>query len=117
MANVEKANEIELGNLINSLSPSEKQQFLSDVAHVKDASFDETCRKRALTYSPISPENSPAVLTFTDITVIAKNKNRPVLLEKCSGSITGGFWAIMGASGINFSILLFSVVILFACCF
>lgn len=104
---VERNDEVELASL-NHLSPSEKHQFFTDVAQIKDdlrcratsnASSSNLFRKRAATYSPTAPENAPAVLTFTDITVTAKNKNRTVLLNKCSGSITGGCWAIMGASG------------------
>jgi ABC-type multidrug transport system ATPase subunit len=56
-------------------------------------------RDRAPTFSPHIPENAPTVLTFSNITVTTKTAKKTVLLDDCSGSITGGFWAIMGASG------------------
>ncbi len=49
-------------------------------------------------FHPTSPENAPTVLTFTDLVVSVKKKDK-VLIDHVSGSITGGFWAIMGASG------------------
>ncbi len=49
-------------------------------------------------YKATSPENAPTVLTFTDLVVSVKKKDK-VLIDHVSGSITGGFWAIMGASG------------------
>jgi ABC-type multidrug transport system ATPase subunit len=55
-------------------------------------------RGRAPTFSPAVPDNAPTVMTFTNITVTTKAKKN-VILDDCSGSITGGFWAIMGASG------------------
>jgi ABC-type multidrug transport system ATPase subunit len=54
---------------------------------------------RAPTFSPHIPDNAPTVLTFSNITVTTKNAKKSVLLDDCSGSITGGFWAVMGASG------------------
>jgi ATP-binding cassette subfamily G (WHITE) protein 2 len=39
------------------------------------------------------------VLTFSNLKVVTKNKPSKTLLNEVSGSITGGFWAIMGASG------------------
>ena len=56
-------------------------------------------RNRSLTFSPSAPDNAPTVLTFTNITVATRAKPRRVLLDNISGSITGGCWAIMGASG------------------
>ncbi len=42
---------------------------------------------------------SPTVLTFNHITVTTRAKPHRVLLNDISGSITGGYWAILGASG------------------
>lgn len=56
-------------------------------------------RKRAMSYSPVVPENSPTVLTFVNLTVTTKSRSPKVLLKDISGKITGGLWAIMGSSG------------------
>ena len=56
-------------------------------------------RKRATTFSAISPDNAPVILTWKDLSVSTKTDPPKVLLNNISGSITGGFWAIMGASG------------------
>ncbi len=50
-------------------------------------------------YKAMHPENAPTVLSFNDLVVTVKNKDKKVLIDHVSGSITGGFWAIMGASG------------------
>lgn len=53
-------------------------------------------------YNPVSPENSPAVLTWTDLVVttkLSKSKVEKQLLNNLNGSITGGLWAVMGPSG------------------
>jgi ATP-binding cassette subfamily G (WHITE) protein 2 len=50
-------------------------------------------------YKAMSPENAPTILTFDNLVVTVKNKDKKVLIDHVSGSITGGFWAIMGASG------------------
>ena len=50
-------------------------------------------------YKATSPENAPTILTFNNLVVTVKNKDKKVLIDHVSGSITGGFWAIMGASG------------------
>lgn len=60
---------------------------------------DIITRDRAPTYSPAAPDNSPTVLTFSNIVVTTHKKPHKVLLNNVSGSITGGFWAIMGGSG------------------
>eukprot|EP01042_Synura_sphagnicola_P010020 gene10020-12870_t len=60
---------------------------------------DVITRDRAPTYSPAAPDNSPTVLTFSNIVVTTHKKPHKVLLNNVSGSITGGFWAIMGGSG------------------
>jgi ATP-binding cassette subfamily G (WHITE) protein 2 len=56
-------------------------------------------RERAYTFSPWQPDNAPAVLTWKDIVVSTKTNPTKVLLNHISGTITGGFWAILGPSG------------------
>lgn len=63
------------------------------------SSISASGRNRAVTFSPAAPNNSPTILTFTNISVTTKTSNKKILLDNISGSITGGFWAIMGASG------------------
>jgi ABC-type molybdenum transport system ATPase subunit/photorepair protein PhrA len=66
---------------------------------VRTPSDAESARIRALTYTPHDNENSPSILTFTNIKVVTKTANKKILINDVSGSITGGFWAIMGSSG------------------
>lgn len=47
-------------------------------------------------YSPVHPDNTPAILTFSNVSVSTKTNPPKVLLNNVHGSITGGFWAIMG---------------------
>jgi ABC-type multidrug transport system fused ATPase/permease subunit len=56
-------------------------------------------RARSQTYSPWTPDNSPAILTWKNLNVSTKTTPPKTLLHNVSGTITGGFWAIMGASG------------------
>ena len=57
-------------------------------------------RARAYTISAISPHTAPAVLSWSHVTVTAMvGDTKKTLLNDITGSITGGFWAIMGASG------------------
>ncbi len=56
-------------------------------------------RERALTFTPNTPENAPIVLTFADLNVRSKKNKDKFIIKSASGSITGGFWAIMGSSG------------------
>lgn len=49
--------------------------------------------------STSSSSKGPTVLSFSHITVTTRAKPRLVLLDDISGSIDGGFWAILGASG------------------
>jgi ATP-binding cassette subfamily G (WHITE) protein 2 len=56
--------------------------------------------KRRMTFSPLSNPDAPTILTFNHVTVVSKaNKHARPILNDLSGTITGGFWAIMGASG------------------
>lgn len=47
-------------------------------------------------YTPVQPDNAPAVLTFSKLTVSKRGGNKKKLINNVSGSITGGLWAIMG---------------------
>lgn len=47
-------------------------------------------------YTPTAPENAPAVLTFSNVTVSKRGSNKKKLLKNVTGTITGGMWAIMG---------------------
>ena len=55
--------------------------------------------KKKYSFSPSIPQNSPVVLSWQNLTVATTTVTPKVLLDNISGSITGGFWAIMGASG------------------
>lgn len=57
---------------------------------------DSNHDSRITDYNPMFPANAPVVLTFIDITVTTKGEKKKTLLKNISGSITGGFWAIMG---------------------
>lgn len=65
--------------------------------------------KKKYSFSPTIPANSPVVLTWQNLSVTTTTASPKVLLDNISGTITGGFWAIMGASGggMNFSISIF----------
>lgn len=56
-------------------------------------------RKRAFSFTPEAPANAPVVLVWKDLTVRTRTQPPKTLLHNISGSVTGGFWAIMGASG------------------
>lgn len=47
-------------------------------------------------FAPVFPENTPAVLTYSNLSVSTKTTPSKTLLNNVHGSITGGFWAIMG---------------------
>ena len=47
-------------------------------------------------YSPVNPVNAPAILTYSKLNVSTKTNPSKTLLNNVCGSITGGFWAIMG---------------------
>ena len=46
-------------------------------------------------FCPVCPDDAPAVLSFSDLTVTKKGTDLK-LLNNVSGSICGGLWAIMG---------------------
>lgn len=89
-----------------SLLEAVRARGASLVERIRTGSNDSTgslsdVRPRALTFSPHAPDHAPAVLTFKDIMVTTGggDKNAKILLNNISGTITGGFWAIMGSSG------------------
>jgi ATP-binding cassette, subfamily G (WHITE), member 2 len=103
------SNEIELADVGESTSTSMHYTFTKAAGDDMENSHPNTnnegefdvkgARGRALTFSPAIPNNSPTVLTFSNIIVSTKGKKPKVLLNNISGNITGGFWAIMGSSG------------------
>jgi ATP-binding cassette subfamily G (WHITE) protein 2 len=54
---------------------------------------------RNISFSASSPDNAPTILSWSEVTVETKTEPKKVLLDNISGTISGGFWAIMGASG------------------
>lgn len=57
-------------------------------------------KRESTRFSPDINEKAPAVLTWKNLTVsVTKNKITKNLLNGISGTINGGFWAIMGSSG------------------
>lgn len=54
---------------------------------------------RKYSFSPRIPANSPVILSWKNLSVTTRTAKPKILLDNISGSITGGFWAIMGASG------------------
>lgn len=71
----------------------------STVISPKDMVNNPAFRDRSMTFSALVQENAPIILSWTNMTVTTKKEPKKVLLDNISGSITGGFWAIMGASG------------------
>jgi hypothetical protein len=57
---------------------------------------DVEATSRTQIYTPTCPDNAPAVLTFSNVTVTKRGSNKKKLLNNVSGSLTGGLWAIMG---------------------
>jgi len=47
-------------------------------------------------YTPTVPDNTPAVITFSNVTVSKRGRYKKKLLKNVTGTITGGLWAIMG---------------------
>lgn len=62
----------------------------------KGCNFDEGGE-----YKAISPSNAPVALSWKNLSIKTKPKNgvTKTLLNNVSGTITGGLWGIMGASG------------------
>ena len=57
-------------------------------------------RNRAQTFSAVAPDNAPTCLAWENLTVtVTVNNATKVLLNNIKGTISGGFWAIMGSSG------------------
>jgi len=98
--------DLELQNVAENVDYSQNSHqdlttFSSDVSIcLENSEIEMTKRARAETFSPLSPEAAPVVLVWKDLDVkVKKHGKEKVLLNKISGAITGGFWAIMGASG------------------
>jgi len=70
-------------------------EFASVAQKDSDASV-ESGKRSPHVYTPTIPENSPVVLSFSNLTVSKIGGNKKKLLNNISGSITGGMWAIMG---------------------
>jgi len=66
----------------------------------------ESAGRTTQVYTPTCPDNAPAVLTFSNITVSKRGGNKKKLLNNISGSVTGGLWAIMGELPIFFRVKL-----------
>lgn len=79
--------------------PARNRALTCTVLSAKDIIVNPALRARSMTFSPYVPENSPIVLSWSNMTVTTKKEPRKILLDNISGSITGGLWAIMGASG------------------
>eukprot|EP01031_Cornospumella_fuschlensis_P031507 gene31507-38079_t len=92
---------VDFNDTATSLNPSQHEKSMEFDGRPREssASSQHNQRNRAPTFSPVAPDQSPTVLSFTNITVRTRNKPKKILLDNVSGSITGGFWAIMGASG------------------
>ena len=82
------------GFLRGSFSDDGKDDIEKKSFEVDDHSPGHKC-----IFSPHAPLNSPVVLSWQNLTVATTTATPKVLLDNISGSITGGFWAIMGASG------------------
>lgn len=87
------SNDIELGSdshrILRSGSDSSYEKLRSGSIY----------RTRADTFTPDAPDNAPSVLTFSNLNVRSKKNLENFIIRDGNGSITGGFWAIMGSSG------------------
>jgi ATP-binding cassette subfamily G (WHITE) protein 2 len=68
-------------------------------SQVHTETHNPAMRNRTVTFTSVSPENAPTILSWSNMSVTTRKEPRKILLDNISGSITGGFWAIMGASG------------------
>jgi ABC-type multidrug transport system fused ATPase/permease subunit len=73
----------------------------SRTSTLQDTESPILTRERGMSlFKAENPDNAPSILSFKNITVsVGKEPTKKILLNNISGSITGGFWAIMGASG------------------
>jgi hypothetical protein len=71
-----------------------------DLKEIKVDVIEET--KEYEGYEVLKPENAPVTLTWRNLTVRCKYNKKPEedkpLINNVSGSICGGFWAVLGAS-------------------
>ncbi len=65
----------------------------------KNKNSDAPTFNKQFSFSASSPENAPTILSWSDVTVETKTDPKKVLIDNISGTISGGFWAIMGSSG------------------
>ena len=101
-SNSTSANELsnmEEGDTLVVEQPIRNRARTVTVVSPKDVVTNPAMRDRAMTFSPLIQENAPIILSWSNMTVTTKKEPRKTLLDNISGSITGGFWAIMGASG------------------
>ena len=72
----------------------------TDVELARGSAVSEKSSIRSSSISAISFNSAPAVLSWSHVTVSTTvGNNKKTLLNDITGSVTGGFWAIMGASG------------------
>jgi len=72
----------------------------SSLSAVDIETQDSLLRKRSFTFRPVGPPTAPVVLSWKNLLVTVTKKGvTKTLLNNINGSINGGFWAIMGASG------------------
>lgn len=70
----------------------------------KETFYDEEAAEETKggAYEAIIPANAPVTLTWNNLTVKTRpmvSKDQKTLIDELNGSITGGFWAVMGSSG------------------
>ena len=93
-------NDLEAGMDFVVESPAARNRAITcTIVAEKDVVVNPTLRSRSMTFSPHIPENTPIILSWSNMTVSTRKEPKKILLDNISGSITGGFWAIMGASG------------------
>lgn len=87
----------------NSADESKEiQSFGVEMGHIEidDSTSLGTEQVETIPFSPkaLKDEPGPVTLAWHNLTVVSTNHQK-VLLDNVSGSISGGFWAVMGASG------------------
>lgn len=86
---------IELGSVANVETAKEE----GDLAVVE---VEMSTRTRADSlFNPHKPTNTPAILTYTNVSVTTRSNPPKLLLNNVHGAITGGFWAIMGKCSLD----------------
>eukprot|EP01041_Mallomonas_annulata_P010873 gene10873-22707_t len=94
---------LSFGSLDNLFTAANTSQVVTSVKVLPTGDLESGESKLELSeYYARKTESAPAVLTWKELYVRCKphGKQEPkVLLNNLSGTITGGFWAIMGPSG------------------